>query len=209
MKETRLFLTALLTTACLTFANRWLIGSDSPQGRPLAPSRGAASLEGCLLTGRIEGRAEGVFAVFEIDNPEAGAKEIAFHFTAARTPAMSPFSRMMPRPETVKADTVLLTAPNGRTSTEVFLEGPPPTGKEPGTSPASRPEAGRMSMATGTATVLEAALTPPVWTLAVSREKLARVPGWGAVAPVPASGAVPLDKGAVVLAVTLPPIANK
>lgn len=198
MNQTQTFLFAMTVTACVTLANRLVIGSAESEIRPLAKSRGVATLDDCQVTGRIESRPAGVFAVFDVDNPTTIEKDITFHYLATRTPPASPFSRMGPRPETVKKGVLELRLKNGRTTEEILIKEPAPAALEPAT-------AGGLSAASATGNVARLArdLSPEIWTLVVSRQDIKGARGWGAVGPSASDALISLDKGEAVLAVTL------
>ena len=69
MKNSGTFIFAMTVTAGLFFAGRIVIGSGEAEVRPLAKSLGSATINDCRITGRIEGRTNGVFAVFDFENP--------------------------------------------------------------------------------------------------------------------------------------------
>lgn len=198
MKESATFVFAVTASACLCFAGRWVIGSGESEVRPLARSRGTAMINECCVTGRIESRSNGVYAVFDFVNPTPVEKEIKFNYLAMRTPPMSMMSRMVPRPETVKKGAVACRVKAGDTTEEVLLKEPvlviPDSAKgedRPGTSP------------TGVAARLELALTPEIWSLVISREEIKGIHGWGAVGPATSDAIFSLEKGEAVLAHTV------
>lgn len=199
MNQSKTFLFALTVSACFTFANRLVIGSGGPDVRPLAKSLGAATINECKVMGRIESRPQGVYAVFDFENPADTEKGIAFNYMASRTAPMSRFSRMGPRPETVKKGSLECRAKAGHTTEEVLLKEAAPASSEP-----AKPEAGAGILATGVVARMEKEMTPEIWTLVVSREEIKGIHGWGAVGPAPTEAAISLDKGEAVLAVTVP-----
>jgi hypothetical protein len=190
MNHPKTFVLAMTVTACFTFANRLLIGSDESDVRPLAKSRGVATINECQVRGRIESRPQGVYAVFEFENTTEAEKEIKLNYLATRTAPMSMLSRMGPRPETVKKGTLECHVKTGSTTEEVLL-------KEQAPAKAEMP-------ATGGVAKVEMKMTPEIWSLVVSREEIKRIHGWGAVGPAASDATISLDKGEAVLAVTVP-----
>ena len=199
MKQSSTFISAMTASACLFFAGRLVVGSGAPDVRPLAKSRGAATVNECMVRGGIEGRTNGVYAVFEFENPTKAVKDITLHYLATRVPPMSMMSRMGPRPETVKKGTLVLSLNEGHATEEVLL-------KEAAPAAPSDAKTGARPASTGTAGPAkpEMAPTAETWTLVVSREEIKGIHGWGAVGPVPSDGAISLDKGEAVLASTVP-----
>ena len=203
MKQPNTFVSAMTISACVFFAGRFVTGSGATDGvptvRPLAKSLGAATVSECRVRCRIEGRTNGVYAVFEFENPTKDAKELGLHYLATRMPPMSMLSRMMPRPETVKKGTVARLVNAGNSTEEILLKEPAPTVPvDSGTV-----EGPARSNATVSAKS-EKGLPPEVWSLIVSREEIKGIHGWGAVGPAATDGTISLDKGEAVLASTIP-----
>jgi hypothetical protein len=189
-----------MVSACLFLAGRLVIGSGEAEVRPLAQPMGVATINECRLTGRVEGRTNGVFAVFDLENPTREEKEITLHFLASCTPAMSFESRMGPMPEVVKMGILECRVKAGRLTQAVLLRDPAPASQVAA-------KAGGALVPPGTnvaANVLfSRALSPEMWSLVVSREAITGVHGWGAVEPAASDATISLDKGEAVLANTV------
>jgi hypothetical protein len=198
MKQSGTFVFAMTVSACLTFAGRWVIGSGGVDVRPLAKSLGAATINECRVTGRIESRPQGVYAVFEFENPTKAEKEIKFNYLASHTPPASMLSRMGPFPKIVKDGTVEHRLAAGLSNEEVLLKETAPAA--PGRTNTSEQAGG--VLVTGVVAKLGMGMTPEIWSLVVSREKIQGIHGWGAVAPAASDTPISLDKGEVVLAIT-------
>jgi hypothetical protein len=197
MNQSGTFVFAMTVTACLTFAGRMVIGSGGADVRPLAKSLGAATLNECRVTGRIESRPQGVYAVFYLENPTTTDKEIRFNYLATCTPAMSPFSRMIALPEAVKKGTVERRLNSGNTTEEILLKETAPVASDL-TRTNGHPEL----MATGAVIKAVMETTPEIWSLVVAREEIKGIRGWGAVNPAAFDAPLSLDKGEVVIAIT-------
>ncbi len=197
MKQSNIFIFSMMASACLFFAGRLVVGSGGTDVRPLAKSLGVATINDCKVMGRIEGRTNGVYVVFDVANPSTDEKEIKFNYLASLTPPTSMMSRMGPRPETVKKGTLTYRAKAGNTTEEVLL-------KE--SVPVAEVDAKTNTMAAVTAkrpVDMFRELTPEIWSLVVSREEIKGIHGWGAVQPAASHVAINLDKGEVVLASTI------
>lgn len=197
MKHLNMFLFAMTVSACIFFAGRLVIGSGSSEGRPLAKSLGAAAINECNLTGRIEGRANGVYAIFDIDNPSKDDRPVNFHYAVTRMPAMSMLSRMMPRPEIVKKGVISCQAKTGHATEEVLLKEAAPS------APGSAMVAGNPAASTNVIAAMDKFMTPESWSLVVSRGEIREIRGWGAVAPAVSDSVISLDKGEAVIASTI------
>jgi hypothetical protein len=188
---------SMMVSACLFFAGRLVVGSGGADVRPLAKPLGVAMINDCKVTGRIEGRTNGVYAVFDFSNPAAEDKEIAFNYLVSRTMPMSPMSRMGPRPQTIKAGAVSCQAKPGNSSEEVLVQMSLPVA-------ASNPAPVMVSASlTGLVSRFDMQMTPETWSLVISREAIKGVHGWGAVLPATSDVLLNLDKGEVVLASTV------
>lgn len=197
MKQSGTFMFSMMVTACLFFAGRLVVGSGEAEVRPLAKSLGVAMINDCKVMGRIEGRTNGVYVVFDFSNPAAGETEIAFHYLVSRTLPTSPMSRMGPRPQTLKTGAVLCHAKPGISSEEILVQEAVPVA-------VGNTNLVLVSTAlTGLTSRLNGELTPETWSLVVSRETIKGVHGWGAVLPAPSDVPLNLDKGEVVLASTV------
>ena len=188
---------SMMATACLFFAGRLVVGSGGAEVRPLAKSLGVATINDCKVTGRIEGRTNGVYVVFDFSNPAAEEKDIAFNYLVSRTLPTSPMSRMGPRPQTIKTGAVLSHARTGNSSEEILVQEAVPVAAS-NTNPVLV-----SASLTGLAFRLDQQLTPETWSLVVSRETIKGVHGWGAVMSAVSDVPMNLDKGEVVLASTV------
>lgn len=197
MNQTKTFAYAMILTACFTFANRLVIGSD-PDIRPLAGSRGVATISECQVMARIESRPQGIYAVFSFENPTTVEKPITFNYLASRTPPMSKFSRMIPRPEIIKKGTLALQVKAGSSTEDVLLKDTTPAG-----SGLQKTDEEYGTPGTDTVVNVKTEMTQEIWTLVVSREEIKGIHGWGAVGPVPSDAPISLDKGEAILAVTI------
>jgi len=204
MKQLRTFVFSMATSACLFFAGLLVIGSGDPDTRPLARSLGAATINECKVMCRIEGRTNGVYAVFDFENPTKEDKEIQFNYLATRIPPMSMMSRMGPRPETVKKGIMECRVKEGHMTEEVLL-------KEPAPVVSSNMKTNGLTVAANAVVSarLEMETTPETWSLVVSRGEIKGIHGWGAVAPAASDAMISLDKGEAVLASTVPEKAAK
>jgi hypothetical protein len=134
MKQPHTFMSAMIASTCLFLAGGLVVGSGvlegNPEVRPLARSLGVATVNDCRVRGRIEGRTNGVFAVFDFENPAKEAKEVRFCYLTTCTPPMSLMSRMGPMPQIVKTGVVTRLVKEGSTSEEVLLKetAPDPAG---------------------------------------------------------------------------------
>lgn len=198
MKHLNTFLFAMTASTCFFFAGRMVIGSGGADVRPLAKSLGSATINDCRLTGRIESRTNGIFAVFDFDNPTMDEKNIKLNYVAALTPPMSPHGRMMPMPQTVKKGALECIVKAGKTAEEILLKETPPA---PPVS--SKVDAKLVGTATGVSAKLEMSMTPEIWSLVVSREEIKGIHGWGAVGPAASDAIISLDKGEALLASTM------
>ena len=195
MKHSRTFIFALTVSACLCFAGRLVIGSGESEVRPLARSLGAATINDCRVTGRIEGRTNGVFAVFDLENPTKEEKEISFNYQASVTRPASMMSRMGPRPEALKKGTLECSVKEGLRTEEVLVqELAPKVDKADKSLPVT---------VAGVPATLGMPMTGEIWSLVVSREEIKGMHGWGAVAPAASDATISLDKGEAVLASTV------
>lgn len=198
MKHLNTFLFAMTASTCFFFAGRMVIGSGGADVRPLAKSLGSATINDCRLTGRIESRTNGIYAVFDFDNQTAEEKGIKLNYVAARTPSMSPFARMIPMPQTVKKGALECLVKSGKTTEEVLLK------ETPSAPPvASKVDAKLAGTATNLTARLEMLTTPEMWSLVVSREEIKGIHGWGAVGPAASDAIISLDKGEALLASTM------
>ena len=198
MKQSVTFVFALTVSACLFHAGRLVVGVDEPYIRPLAKSLGVATINECKVRGRIEGRTNGTYAVFEFENPTKEEKAIKFNYLATRTPPMSMMSRMGPRPETVKKGTIGCSVKEGCMTEEMLLKEPAPA--IPSQAKADAPAGVAV---TGVAAKAEMELTREIWSLVISREEIKGIHGWGAVGPAASDATINLDKGEAVLASTI------
>lgn len=198
MKQSVTFLFAMTVSACIFHAGRMVVGIDEPGIRPLAKSLGEATIDECKVRGRIESRTNGVYAVFDFENPQKDEKTVEFHYLAARIPPMSLMMRMGPQPETVKKGVVNRSVKAGNIVEEVLLKGPDPV-----FSDRSNTNAQVSGSATGVAARLKMELSPETWTLVVSRKEIKGAHGWGAVGPAASDAIISLDKGEAVLAGTV------
>ncbi len=206
MKQSATFVFAMTVSACLFFAGRLVIGSGEGAVRPLAQSLGVATVSECKLTGRVEGRTNGVFAVFDIENPTQEEKDIKLNYLASCIPAMSFESRMGPIPKTVKKGTLECSVKEGRMTQELLLQEAvpaPPVVQKEGEAPVP---AGTNVAAN---VLLSREMAPSMWSLVVSREEIKGTHGWGAVGPAAADATISLDKGEAVLASTLLEVPEK
>ncbi|MEI6807906.1 MAG: hypothetical protein WCN95_04230 [bacterium] len=198
MKHLNTFLFTMTASTCFFFAGRMVIGSAGADVRPLAKSLGSATINQCRLTGRIESRTNGVYAVFDFDNQTAEEKNIKLNYVAARTPPISPHSRMMSMPQTVKKGALECIVKAGKTTEEILLK------ETPSAPPVSSKEDAKPDgTATGVTARLEMLTTPEMWSLVVSREEIKGLHGWGAVGPAASDAAISLDKGEALLASTM------
>lgn len=199
MKQSRLFVSAMTVSACLFFAGRMVVGSGGSDARPLAKSLGTATINECKVLGKIESRSNGVYAVFDFENPATDAKTIKFNYLATHTPPMSMVSRMGPRPETVRKGIVDCHLKPGSATEEVLL-------KEATAMAAtgnSKPGSELLAAGTAAAAKPDMLMTPEIWSLVVSREEIKGIRGWGAVGPAASDAQISLDKGEAVLASTV------
>ncbi len=200
MKQSETFVFAMTVSACLFLAGRLVIGSGEAEVRPLAQPLGVATINECRMTGRVEGRTNGVFAVFDLENPTQEEKEITLNYLATCTPAMSFASRMSPMPKVVNKGVLQCRVKTGRLTQEVLLQATVPV-------PQVAAKAGETGVPLGTnvaANVLfSRAMSPEMWSLVVSREAITGVHGWGAVEPAASDATISLDKGEAVLANTV------
>ncbi|MFZ4394320.1 MAG: hypothetical protein ACOYOU_01685 [Kiritimatiellia bacterium] len=202
MKQPHTFMSAMIASTCLFLAGGLVVGSGvlegNPDVRPLARSLGVATVNDCRVRGRIEGRTNGVFAVFDFENPVKEAKEVRFCYLTTCTPPMSLMSRMGPMPQIVKTGVVTRLVHEGSTSEEVLL-------KEAVPAPAGDLLAAEKLVVSSTnaAVKIRMEMQPETWSLVVSRETIKGVHGWGAVGPAAADGIIRLDKGEAVLASTI------
>ena len=200
MKHSGTFVFAMTVSACLFFAGRLVIGSGEAEVRPLAQSLGVATLSDCKLTGRIEGRTNGVFAVFDLENPTKDEKEIKLNYLASYIPPMSPWSRMGPMPQTVKTGSLECRVKEGRMTQEVLLQEAVPA------TPAAQKDGEALALTMTNVAVnalFSEGMSPAMWSLVVSREEIKGTHGWGAVEPAASDAAISLDKGEAVLANTV------
>lgn len=196
MKQSVTFLFAMTVSACIFHAGKMAIGTDTYAVRPLAKSLGVATLDECKVRGRIESRTNGVFAVFDFENPGEDEKSIEFHYLATRVPPMSPLSRMGPRPETVKKGIFGNSIKQGSSAEEVLLKGPDPVIPAQTNMPAG-------GSVTGLTAKLKMELSREIWTLVIARQEIKGVHGWGAVGPAASDATISLEKGEAVLASTI------
>lgn len=196
MKPVQTFLFSMTSTAALVIAGQFVIGSGETGTRPLAKSLGVATVNECKVTGRIESRTNGVFAVFDFENASPQEKEMKLNYLVTLTPAMSMMSRMMPQAKPVKKGTLEYNVKSGHTTEDVLLKEPDPV---PAPDPATTNALSRIS-----ASALKGiGMQPEIWTLVVSRGEIKGLHGWGAVVPTPSDSVINLDKGEAVLASTI------
>lgn len=201
MKNVTLFALAAALTACLSYSSRTVIGADPKEARqrPLALT-GKAIVDGCEVTGRLIRKDDGVYAVLDCSNPTDKYAAVQLSYAVHCTPASSPMMRMLPMPSMIhqqRFDCRL--AAGEKRATEILVK------KE------ARPETDQPAIRDEPPALLAGALRggPASWSLAISREEIKGMPGWGGSAPVAiGSEATVLKKGLFVLTRVLEDEAN-
>jgi len=176
MNDRKLFVLSVLVAAGITLAVGFLNATLPLAGeRPLSPE-GAVALvdDACRLTGAIALAADGVVAEFAVTNAGTAATTVEFHYAVEKTPKMSPFSRMIPRPEQVKRGRCALTVAAGGEQIERIVVAP--TNGAP----------------------------DDLWTLKVSRSEITNTAGWGGVPPGILSTTGQLTDAVLILAAPKP-----
>jgi hypothetical protein len=150
-----------------------------------------AVVDECEVTGSVVAKDDGVYAVFEQRNPTAKTIDSTFVFAVHLTPAMSPMSRMMPRPREIKKGTCAFSLEPHASGRQEFLVQP--------AAPAPLTPA-------ATNALPASLLSPEIWTLTVARQEVKTGPRVGAAVTPAVAGKVVLGEGPVVLASTpVPP----
>jgi hypothetical protein len=180
MKSMNLFLTAAVTTAALG-AGMHLMCAD---GTPLAVSKQPITVDRAEVTGRIEGREDGVYGVISVTNRTDTPVEGRLNHASFCTPGSSMMSRMMPMPKLEhKGEYAFQLAPGEGARTQFRIQEVTPS--EPVIADASQLAKYKQSA--------------PTWSLVVSRSEIAK-PVWGGMLLAPQAGIALPEEGQLVLA---------
>lgn len=177
MKYLNTFLMSMAVSTCVFMAGRFINAETTSLF-----NGSKVIIDECGVEGQLVREDDGIYARFTVSNETKNDRDLSFHYAVNHTPAGSMMSRMGPIPEQVKVEECKVTVPAcGSEHVEVLIK------KE------ARPEK--------TINMEEAAKFIPAeyWSLAVAKDPIKKVAGFGAVIPAIATGRVELKNGSVVL----------
>ncbi len=197
MNSRKLYVLSTLVAAGITLAIGFLNATLPLAGeRALSPEAMVVRLDDhCRLTGAIAAAGEGVVAEFAVTNTGAAAATVTFCYAVEKTPAMSPFARMIPSPEQVKRGQCTLTVAAGGEQIERIVV-------ETTNAVVTRAVEGTLSFTNPPVPIGLPGGTPPedMWTLKVSRNEITNTAGWGGVPPGILSATGQLTEAVLILA---------
>jgi hypothetical protein len=175
MKNWRTFLAAAVGTTCLCLAGQF-VQAGGAASKAAVPTGSTAIISDCEVSGKVERRDDGVYAVLTLASRSEEEATVEFNYAASCLPGRSMVSRMMVLPTVEKKGGCSYVVRAGETVTEAILLKKNPAKK-------------------GTAVV-----GADLWTLKIARGEINAKAGWGALNPAALGKKVELKDGQLVLA---------
>lgn len=174
MKSWRTFVAAAAGTACLCLASQFVHAGGDAKAAKTSPTAGTAIIDDCEVSGKVERRGDGVYAVLTLASRSDADARVEFNYAASCLPGRATMSRMVIFPTVEKHGAVSYIVKAGETLTEsILLKNSPVTKKTP---------------------------MADLWTLKIGIGEISAKAGWGAHSPAALGKKVELKKGQLVLA---------